>query len=219
MHLLIKTIRSLKEANLFKLMFACAVMAVIIVSIFVVCITWITTNIINFEIGWVNTLFNWVISIVYGIGGWFMLPAFTVIVSSIFQEKAINQVETVYYPESRTRKELNFWTDLLHDIKFTFFVLFLNLLILPLYFLGIGFALSILLNSYLLGREFFESSAGYHLGKQKAKELGQQNKFSVYSGGFAITVMTLIPLLNLFVPIIAIVLMVHVYHGLNSKNI
>ena len=76
-----------------------------------------------------------------------------------------------------------------------------------------------MLNSYLIGREFFESAAGYHIGKVKAKNLGCQNRKVVYTGGFIITIMTLVPLLNLFVPIIAVVWMVHIYHGLNNNEI
>ena len=103
------------------------------------------------------------------------------------------------------------------DLKFTLWALFLNLLVLPLYLFGVGVLVSILLNSYLLGREFFEAVAGYHIGKPQAHKLGQQHRATVYGGGFAITLMTLVPLLNLFVPIIAIVWMVHVYHGLRQN--
>ncbi|MCK5091353.1 MAG: EI24 domain-containing protein, partial [Gammaproteobacteria bacterium] len=96
--------------------------------------------------------------------------------------------------------------------------LFLNIVILPFYLLGIGFIMSIVLNSYLLGREFFESAAGYHSGKPEAMVLGQKNKAVMYGGGFVITCLTLVPVINLFVPVIAIVWMVHVYHGLGDQT-
>ena len=91
----------------------------------------------------------------------------------------------------------------------------LYLLVVPFYFFGICFALYILLNIYLLGREFFESAAGYHLGKPLARELGRKHKKMVYGSGFVITMLTLIPGVNLFAPIIAVVWMVHLYHGLS----
>ena len=65
-----------------------------------------------------------------------------------------------------------------------------------------------------LGREFFESAAGYHLGKPQARLLISRNRPAVYGGGLVITIMTLMPFINLMVPILAIVWMVHVYHGL-----
>jgi CysZ protein len=114
-------------------------------------------------------------------------------------------------------EEPKFWPDFVHDIKFTLRALLLNILILPFYFFGAGFILSIALNSYLLGREFFESAAGYHLGKIQAAELGRQYKGAVYCGGFVITLLTLVPFLNILVPIWAVVWMVHVYHFVQKK--
>jgi CysZ protein len=78
---------------------------------------------------------------------------------------------------------------------------------------------SIVLNAYLLGREFFESAAGYHLGKPQAKVLGTQHKWVIYSGGLVICLLALIPIINLFVPIIAVVWMTHVYHSIKKENI
>jgi CysZ protein len=214
---LVETFKALKKANLLSLMVACATLAVVVVFVAVVVITWITAYFIAFDTGWIDTLFTWVIGIITGIGGWFMLPALTVLIAGIFQEKVIYRVEQYYYSDSSHSESLKFWPDFWHDIKFTFWALFLNLLVLPSYFLGIGFVISIILNSYLLGHEFFESSAGYHLGKSKARELGKQNPLTVYGGGLAITLMTLAPVLNMFVPIIAIVWMVHVYHGIKRQ--
>jgi len=215
---LIQTFKSLKEANLFSIMILCAILAVVVVLALVVSITWITGYLVNFEKEWIDTLFTWIMGIVTGIGGWFMLPALTVLIGGMFQEKVIDRVEKAFYPDSSRTETPKFWPDFWHDIKFTGWALFLNILVLPLHFFVIGFFVSIILNSYLLGREFFESAAGYHLGKNEASELGKQNLRIVYGGGLVITLMTLIPILNLFVPIIAVVWMVHVYHGIKKKT-
>jgi len=141
-----------------------------------------------------------------------------VLISSLFQEAAIQRVERVYYPDVIRSEVLKFWPEILHDLKFTGLAVALNVLIMPLYLFGIGFPASILLNSYLLGREFFESAAGYHLGKTSARELGLLHKKAMYGGGFVITVMAIVPFLNLFVPILAIVWMVHVYHQIRIQE-
>ena len=164
--------------------------------------------------GWLDTLVNWVVGGVTGVAGWFMLPALVVLIAGMFQERTIDRVERACYPDRVRSREPRFWPDLKHDIRFTLRALLLNILVLPLYIVGIGFIVSIALNSYLLGREFFESAAGYHLGKPEAEKLGQRNRAAVYGGGLVITLMTLLPGVNLFVPIFAIVWMVHVYHGL-----
>ena len=218
MYPFIKTIGSITRAKLIGLMVACAVLAVVVVLLATWGITWLTADLVQLETGWLDTLVNWIVAAITGIGGWFMLPALIVLIGGMFQEKAIYKVEHAYYPESARSEAPQFWPDVLHDIRFTIWALFLNIVILPFYLLGIGFIMSIVLNSYLLGREFFESAAGYHSGKPEAMMLGQKNKAVMYGGGFVITCLTLVPVINLFVPVIAIVWMVHVYHGLGDQT-
>lgn len=199
-------------------MLACAALAVVVVLILVVGLTWGAAHLITIQTGWLDTLVNWIVGILLGVGGWFMLPALSVILAGMFQEKTILSVERIAYPDAARRESPPFWSELSADLKFTVWAIFLNLLVLPLYFFGIGFIVSMLLNSYLLGREFFEIAAGYHIGKPQAKALGQQHRAALYGGGAVLTAMTLVPLLNFFVPIIAIVWMVHVYHGLRQPG-
>jgi CysZ protein len=213
-----KTVRSLARARLMVLMVFCAFLAVLVVVLLAIGITWLTANLVTIERGWLDATVNWVVGIVSGIGGWFMLPALVVLLSGVFQEITIQRVEQAEYPEKTREAEPHIWPDLIHDIRFTVKAILLNLLVLPFYFIGIGFVLSIMLNSYLLGREFFESAAGYHLGKPKAKELGRQHRRLVYGSGLVLTMLTLVPILNLFSPIVAVVWMVHVYHGLVEKE-
>jgi CysZ protein len=148
-----------------------------------------------------------------------MLPALTILIGGMFQETVINRVEKKYYPENVRKETPKFWPDFFHDVKFTIKSIILNILIFPFYFFAIGFIVSILLNSYLLGREFFETAAGHHIGKDKATILLKQNKMVIYGGGLVITLMNLIPILNVFMPIIGMVWMVHVYHTITQKVI
>lgn len=209
-----KTVTSFIKANLLGIMLVCAVLAVILVIGVVITITWITAHFIDLDTGWLDTLLTGIVGLLTGIGGWFMLPSLTVLIAGLFQEITIQRVDRIYYPNAVRHEDLKFWPEIWHDIRFTAWAVLLNLLVLPLYLLGIGFVVSILLNSYLLGREFFESVAGYHIGKTKAKELGRQHRKTMYGGGFIITIMTLLPVLNLFVPLFAVVWMVHVYHAI-----
>ena len=212
------TLRSLSKASLFRIMFTCAALALIVVLILVTGITWVAAVLVNFKTGWLDTTFNWVVGLVTGVGGWFMLPALTVLIGGIFQESVIFRVEKVFYPDVVRAAPPKLWPDVIHDIKFTIKALTFNILILPLYFFAIGFVVSIFLNSYLLGREFFEGAAGYHLGKDNARELGKSNSKAIYGSGLVITLMTLTPILNMFVPVIATVWMVHVYHRINAPT-
>jgi CysZ protein len=213
-----KTIDSLNRARLMGLMLVCAALAAAVVFMTVAGITWLTARLVNLQTDWLDTLVNWLAGIVTGVGGWFMLPVLIVLIAGIFQETIIQRVEKVCYPDKVRSEEPRFWADLGHDIRFTLLALCLNLLVLPLYLFGIGFLISIVLNSYLLGREFFIAAAGYHLGKPAAGDLVRRHRRAVYGGGFVITLLSLVPLVNLFMPIFATVWMVHVYHGVNKNG-
>lgn len=212
-----KTLHSITSRGMLGLMFLCAVLALLVALALFLGMIWLTANLVTLERPWLDTAINGVVGVVLVIGLWFMLPVLVLLISAAFQEITISTVEQADYPDVVRTGEPHFWADLRHDIRFTLKALLLNLLVLPFYFIGIGFVLSVILNSYLLGREFFENAAGYHLGKPGARELGRRHKKLVYGSGLVITLLTLLPVANLFSPIIAVVWMVHVYHGVTPR--
>lgn len=212
------TLRTMMKPGLAGIVILCALIsAVFYVSIFAG-VTWLTSHFIVIENRWLSALLNVSAGIITGIGGWFMLPSFTVFISGLFQEKAVEMIEKSSYPEAGVVRTQKFMPALWHSFLFTIMALSLNILILPLHFTGIGFIASIVLNSYLLGREFFEAVAFCHLERNEAKKLRKKSRITVYSGGFFITLMTLVPILNLFMPLIAVIWMVHVFHDLRMKR-
>jgi len=215
---IMKTLRSIFNARLLGLMLLSAVLGIIVVVLGVVAISWISANLIEIEIEWLDTLVSGIISIITGISGWFMLPTVVVLIAGIFQEIAISHVEAKSYPQLQRQEKPKFWPDALHDIRFVLWALFLNILILPFHLIVVGYFISVALNTYLTGREFFEMAAGYHIGKPQAHKLIRHNRPAVYIGGFVITLMATLPLLNLFVPIVAVVWMVHVYHQIDANR-
>lgn len=199
-------------------MIASAFISVAIIGGFVLLLTYIFSSWIEIEKAWIDNLISGSLGLLFITVGYFALPIITVLVSGFFIEKIIYKIEKIYYPEQAKNEAPVFFSDLKHDLKFTVWALFLNIIVLPLYLLGIGFFVSLLLNSYLLGREFFQNVSGYHTGKEKGKELLYKHKLKVFIGGFIITLLTLIPFINLFMPIVAVVWMVHLYHKITHPN-
>ncbi len=209
-----KTILSIQRARLTATVFYCALLAATVWLTVVAAVTWFTDRLVSIEKGWLDALVNWIVALLGGVAGWFVLPVLTVLISSLFQESIIERVERSEYPQSARNENLSFGSEIRHDLMFTLEAVGWNVLILPLYAFGIGFAVSFLLNGYLLGREFFETVAGYHLGKEAANRLFKRHRTPIVIGGLIIMTMALIPLVNLFVPVVAVVWMVHVYHAL-----
>jgi CysZ protein len=212
---LAKTVASIFRGRLYVLMLACALAGIILVAACVAVLTYLSAHLVTIDIPYLGAAIHWIMGGAFTVMGWFMLPALIVLIAGMFQEVTIHRIEKSEYPDRVRQGAPRFWPDFMHDVRFTLWALFLNVLVLPFYLFAIGPILSILLNSYLLGREFFESAAGYHMGKGNARHVSRKHWDIVYLGGFIITMLTLTPLINLFVPIIALVWMVHLYHSLD----
>lgn len=212
--LIFKSFESIGKAKLLGYLILTAVLGFFLVFTLATLVFFLVDNLIVLENNLLDKLINLLATLAAGIGGWFMIPIFSAMIAGIFAEKIIDKVEKAYYPDQVRNQSPRFWPDFLYDIRFVVKSLLLNIAVLPTYLLGIGFFVSILLNAYLIGKEFFETAAGYHLGKENAKNLIEPHKFKIYGGGFALTLLTLIPVLNLFAPIISTVYMVHLYHQL-----
>lgn len=206
------TVETIKRAKLAKFIFLSVILALICIMLFVLAISSLTAIFVNIETTWLKALLVGTVSILGSVGGWFLLPSVVILISGIFQENIIDHVEKIYYPDRVRKSEPKFFAELPHDIKFALLSASINILILPLYLFGIGIFVAIAVNTYLLGREFFENVAGYHLGKKNAYKLGKQHPKSVYLNGFIFTLASITPFLNLVTPVVATVWMTHIYH-------
>ncbi len=206
------TIETIKKAKLYKFIFLSIFLAIICIALFILAISSLTAVFVNIEYTWLKTFLVGFVTLLGGVGGWFLFPSIVIVIAGIFQENIIEHIEKEYYPDRVRKESPKFFADLKHDIKFASFSAGINILILPLYLFGIGAVVAIAVNTYLLGREFFENVAGYHLGKKSAQKLGKQNKRIVYSNGFLFSLISIIPILNLVTPVVATVVMTHAYH-------
>lgn len=213
-----KTIESFGKARLWLLMILTALIALVLLSCFVYGITYVSAVNIEFEPEWLETILETLIGVASGVAGWFLLPVLMPLLAGFFEAIVVRKVESVYYPQIKSGDAETFWSDLWYDIRFTVKALIINIIILPFYLVGIGFLLSIIVNSYLLGMEFFVNAASYQIGKRKARDLFNQNRIPALLGGLIFTLLSLIPIVNLFVPIFAIVWMVHLYRSHIESN-
>jgi CysZ protein len=69
--------------------------------------------------------------------------------------------------------------------------------------------ITILVNGWLLGREYFELAALRHMSRAAAGNLRRRHGGSVFAGGTMISLASAFPLANLFAPLFGAALMVH----------
>ncbi len=186
---------------------------------------------LTFDVSWLpDSVVGWVRGLLEGSAllgvvwlMWAIFPAVFTGLSSMFLDEAAAAVEARHYPLDKPGVEPAFWPSLWRTLRFTLLVVVINILLLPLYLIGLIFPpLNLLLyygvNGYFLGREYFELIGYRHLDDGNLFLSRRRNGMTVHLAGAAIALALTIPFLNLLVPVAAAAMMVHVYKELDRRG-
>lgn len=180
----------------------------------------------------VITGIDWIDSAIIGVGaeGWamaalaipmlfvvfyFLFPPIARVVMGIMTDDIMDAVEEDYYPHNLATREISNTENVIHALKFGIVVLVVNLIALIPYILllmtGFGtIILYLLINGYLIGREYMESAALRHMPAKDVKIFRNRHRGKMMMGGMANAAMFLIPVLNIAAPIIGTAIMTHI---------
>jgi CysZ protein len=113
-----------------------------------------------------------------------------------------------------------FWPGLKVGLRLAGMVLGADVLLLPLDIglPGIGQLLSLIVNGWLLGWEYFELAALRHLSVRETDALRKSHGWQVWTGGILIALLSDIPLLDLIAPLFGTALMVHLFHRIRLEK-
>jgi CysZ protein len=141
----------------------------------------------------------------------FMMSPVVAIFAGLFLDTIAARVEQRHYPQDAVGTPLSGARAITTSLQFAFLVLLVNLAALPLIFTGIGALALVTANAYLLSREYFEMIAMRHLPVEDARLLRKQNAPSIFVAGFIPALLSLIPIVNLAVPLFATSYFVHIF--------
>ncbi|WP_281018226.1 MULTISPECIES: EI24 domain-containing protein [unclassified Minwuia] len=186
---------------------------------------------LNFDVSWLpDFVVSWLrgfleASVMLGVIGlmWAIFPAVFTGLSSIFLDEAALAVEKRHYPMDAPGTEPAFWPSMRRTLQFTLLVVFINILLMPLYLVGLFLPpLNLILyygvNGYFLGREYFELVGYRHLDEGAVFTTRRRNGTVCMLAGALIAFALTIPFLNLLVPVAAAAMMVHVYKELGRRG-
>lgn len=140
----------------------------------------------------------------------FLFAPVTVLVAGLFLDDAADVIEREDYPDDPPGRALPVGAALRHTLRFFGVVLAANLVALALLLVpGVNAAAFFLANGYVLGREYFEFAAMRHMPAEAARDLRRANAGKVFAAGLAIAVWLVVPIANLFAPLFAAAMMVH----------
>ncbi len=148
----------------------------------------------------------------------FLMSPVTAIFAGLYLDDVAAKVEARHYASDVQGKPLSPLKALTISVQFGVLVLVVNLLALPLVFTGFGAMVLVVINAYLLSREYFEMAAMRFMPSQDAKDLRKENGFVIFIAGLLPAIMALVPFLNLTVPLFSTSYFVHLFKQVERSS-
>ena len=168
--------------------------------------------------GWGNNI----IEVVAGLGmtvlAFFMIPPVTALFAGLYLDHIAGLVERKHYPNDAPGRELPPGRAILLGLQFGLLVLAVNLAVLPMLLFGIGAIVLLLVNAYLISREYFEMAAMRHMPVEEARLFRKENSPQVLAAGFIPAALALIPIVNLVVPLFSTSYFVHLFKRMKRSS-
>lgn len=176
------------------------------------------TTLTHFSWPWAD----WVLGVGTGIAlliaFFFLMSPVAAAFAGLFLDHVAEKVEARHYPLDPRGTPLPAGQAILTAIKFFLVVLAVNLAVLPVVLFGVGAVALVAANAYLLSREYFEMVAMRHMPEEEARILRRENGPSVFFAGLLPALMSLIPVLNLAVPLFATAYFTHFFKSVRGSS-
>jgi CysZ protein len=167
---------------------------------------------------WVETLAAVGTGVAMLVAFFFLMAPVTAMFAGLYLDEVAAKVEARHYPEDPAGQPQPTLKSIVLAVQFGLFVLVVNILALPLVFTGIGAIALVVINAYLLSREYFEMAAMRFMAPADAKDLRKDNGLAVFAAGLIPAVMTLVPFVNLTVPIFSTSYFVHLFKQVQKSS-
>ena len=157
---------------------------------------------------------GWIVSFVAAL---LLFPTTFLLVQSFFQEAVAARVERKYYPHLPPALSTPLRVAIWRGLKFTLLMILLNLGAAPIFLgltflMGSGAVVYVIMNGYLCGREYFEVVALRRLPHHEVDAARRASAGNVFATGLVVTLLGMVPVVNLLMPVLGAATMVHVLH-------
>jgi uncharacterized protein involved in cysteine biosynthesis len=169
------------------------------------------------QVTFVDDLLSWAaVGLMLALSVVLMVPVAAGVVG-FFLDAIAAAVEAKHYPGLPPVTSLPIGQQVGDALKFMGVVIGVNVIAFVLYLLFPPFApaIFVLLNGYLLGREYFQLVAARRLGFERARVLGKRHFWRIWVAGILMAAPLMVPLLNLLVPIFGVAVFTHQFHRLD----
>ena len=150
----------------------------------------------------------------------FLGPPVAALFAMLFAEDVAKAVEAKDYANDPPAKGAAFSQGLFVGLRLFGWVVLLNILLLPVEFLlpGPGTLVGLLVNGWLIGREYFELVALRHGDRAAVDATRRRHSRTITAAGALIAFLSAIPIVNLVAPLFGVALMVHEFKRYTSED-
>lgn len=167
---------------------------------------------------WAETLAGIGTFLVLLVAFFFMMAPVTAIFAGLYLDDVAGRVEAKHYGRDAQGTPLSGFRAVQTSLQFALIILLVNIAVLPLVFTGIGALALIIANAYLLSREFFEMIAMRHMTVAEARQLRRVNTPRILAAGFVPAILSVIPVVNLVVPLFATSYFTHIFKQVRASS-
>jgi CysZ protein len=169
---------------------------------------------------WINRFLELATPIVLILAIFFLGAPVAAMVGSLFLDRIAAKVDAHFYPNDVKAPGTPVLTGIGESVRLIGLALLINIAMLPVDvgIPGLAEAATVLANGWLLGREFFELAALRHLSRKDSDALRRRHSGKIYGAGLLISVLTVIPGLDLIAPFFGSALMAHLFKRLNGPQ-
>ena len=167
---------------------------------------------------WAETLLAVGTGLALLVAFFFLMAPVTAMFAGFFLDDIAAKVERAHYPKDPPGTPLGTGRAAATALQFAAIVLAVNLAILPAVFFAFGAVMLVIADAYLISREYFEMIAYRHMPVAEARVLRKENTPKVFSAGVLPALLSLIPLLNLTVPLFATAYFVHIFKQVAASS-
>lgn len=165
---------------------------------------------------------DWVLEVGTGIAllvaFFFLMSPVTAAFAGLFLDQIADKVEERHYPWDPRGTPLPTSRAILLAVQFFLVVLLVNLAVLPVVFFGVGAVALIAANAYLLSREYFEMVAMRHMPVEEARQMRKENAPAIFFAGLVPAFFSLVPIVNLAVPLFATSYFTHIFKSVRASS-
>ena len=220
LEIIVNSFKNIFEPNVFKWILWTIFFTLIALGCLSYCIFSIIKSFISVDIpfigGYIDNflIYSSIFAIIWG--STILFVPLSTIIFSLFQENIIKNVEMKYYPASVKELDTKTTTFLIAGFKLLGWTIIIHVFLFPLaIFYGGAFwwaPLTIIINGYLLSKEYFEAVGLRRFGFSEVKTIKNKLLFPCWFYGLISAILFLIPIINLFIPAILTLCMLHLFN-------